>query len=314
MEIPETTLIASREVVDMIVEEEVAVVKQEMRDAAEAYERQKAEEEAAKREREQADKLRRRGWAQSTIVRFARSFLARKVLRQKAYERYRKYFDVVSGNYYYADARTGLTSWDKPPSLGAYDIDVASPSWVVMLDSEGDPYFYHPRSWAMSVEQPRGTVLCQSCGRAFAVARYQERSFCENCFNTEVNGLLASGLEASSLFFQPIEGGLEGCSDRGFRDCGELSWQGFLEGMEAARPGVDEEPEESEEDGVVCDGCENEFASLSCEQVRLGPGRNHLTDLVPTELLLRLLRKTPPKGSLEPAHLSASHLRTSLRP
>ena len=267
MEIPEATLIATKEVIDMMAEEEEAVVKSEMRAAAEAYERQKAEEEAARLEREQLDKMRRRGWAQATIVRCARSFLARRVLRQKAYERYRKYFDVGSGNYYYADVRTGETFWSKPRAFGAYDIDVESAGWVVMHDSEGDKYFYQPRNWLMSIEQPRGTVLCEECEDVFAVARYKESNFCEGCFNRLVEELLGRGVEDSQLIFQPIEGDIEGCSDKSFRDFGELTWRGFVEGMEASRPKAEETAKEEEERGVVCDGCEERLAVLSCDQV-----------------------------------------------
>ena len=268
MEIPEATLIATKEIVEMIVEEEEAVVKQEMREAAEAYERQKAEEEALRLEREHLDRLRRRDWAQATIVKFARSFLARKVLRRKAYERYRKYFDVGSGNYYYADSRSGETFWEKPRALGAFDIDVESAGWVVMHDSQGDKYFYLPRSWLMSIEQPAGTVLCDPCDDAFAVARYGGQSYCEGCFNRLVEELLSAGMEDSQLVFQPIDGSLEGCSDKGFRNFGEQTWRGFLEGLEASQPKAEEERPEEAGEGLVCDGCEERFAVLSCDQVR----------------------------------------------
>ena len=79
--------------------------------------------------------------------------MARKALRKKARDRYIKHFDRVTVSYYYEDTRTGKTSWEKPKSLGNYDID-GEDGWVSMTSSDGERYYYNPLTWEMSWDVP----------------------------------------------------------------------------------------------------------------------------------------------------------------
>jgi hypothetical protein len=84
-------------------------------------------------------------------------------------------------------------SWQKPYSLGSYDVD-ADEGWVVMRfcneavycsfnnllfmwrrDTDGDIYFYCPKTWDMTWEQPHNTVMCEICEQDFAVCRCVNR-------------------------------------------------------------------------------------------------------------------------------------------
>lgn len=73
-----------------------------------------------------------------------RIWKARKVTREKAYQRYQKHFDANSGNYYYEDKRTKKTMWEKPKSLGSYDCEGIE-GWVLMKASNGSmlPILFH---------------------------------------------------------------------------------------------------------------------------------------------------------------------------
>eukprot|EP01041_Mallomonas_annulata_P014808 gene14808-31454_t len=134
MELPEAQQIALKEVVEMEVKAERDRVKEEMKIAAEIYksEQDKREQAAAKLEELHIERLENLA-AQKLHGQF-KIFLAKKILRQKAYARYKKHFDVSSGCYYYEERRSGRTSWIKPKAMGAYDI-ACDASWVVMRDS-----------------------------------------------------------------------------------------------------------------------------------------------------------------------------------
>jgi hypothetical protein len=219
------------------------------------------------------DKKRKRGWAQKKLVFAARSFLCRKILRHKAYERYKKYFDTTSIQYYYMDIATRETSWSKPKSLGAYDIDV-DPGWVVMHDSEGDKYFYDPRSWVMSAQQPMGSAICDECSDQFAIARLlqNDTNYCEICFNVKVEALQMEGLSDSDIIFKPFQGNLDGAVSNHYFDYGEQSWRGYLEGQEVVYASKQEalfkEVDVKEEiyEEVVCHNCQKQYADRTCDQ------------------------------------------------
>jgi hypothetical protein len=106
-----------------------------------------------------------------------RAWRARRIVREKAYNMFRKHFDKKSLGYYYQHRTTGELSWSKPKCLGSYDVD-PDPIWVCIQDSipnhpeeKGDIYFYNPRSMEMSWDQPPLTILCEICSRDFAIAR-----------------------------------------------------------------------------------------------------------------------------------------------
>ena len=126
--------LALKEVIEMEVSLERERVKQEMKVAAEEYERAQREREAEEAELEQKHMERLQLIAVRVLQGRVRTFIARKALRQRAYLRYKKHFDPATGCYYYEDKRTGQTFWDKPRSLGSYDVECDN-AWVAMRDT-----------------------------------------------------------------------------------------------------------------------------------------------------------------------------------
>lgn len=165
--------------------------------------------------------------------------------------------------------RTGESVWDKPKSLGAYDIDVP-PGWVVMHDSEGDRYFYYPLTWTMSVLAPRGTALCDVCCDCFAIARYAKVNYCAAHFNDRVAELEAQGLSEHQIIFQLFDGNLDGSTDNQYQEYGEVSVKDYRTGTAAvsrtAVVKVEEEEEDTDDELPVCDECGQVYAQRNCDQ------------------------------------------------
>jgi hypothetical protein len=194
MEIPEAKEIAIEDVIEMEGKEEIERVMKEMYEAALEIEKQKELKLIENQQIEIKRKERLKQWAIVKIQTQVRMMFARKCLREKAYQRYRKEFDVNTKAYYYINLKTNQTSWTKPLSLGYYDIDTKD-HWVAMIDAEGDAYYYNPYSWKMTWNQPKGTIFCKLCGnKNFACIRFEndKKFYCEKHFHEIVNELLST--------------------------------------------------------------------------------------------------------------------------
>jgi len=141
MEIPEAEELAKKEIIDLEMEAEREAAKEQMRQEATAGQAEIEAKKEKEYEVEMKARKRKRKWAIAKIVSFWRFVVARKKLRNKAYLRYKKHFDMSSGTYYYEDLRSKKVFWFKPKSLDAYDI-TGDPGWVVMFDNLGDQYYY----------------------------------------------------------------------------------------------------------------------------------------------------------------------------
>lgn len=207
MEIPEAKEIATRDIIEEEVQQELAAARAEMKAESLAIQRAEEEKIEAKRKQDKADVKRKRKWAIIVIQSYARVYLARKEVRRRAYKRYERHFDPSTHNYFYADKKTGQTFWKKPPSLGSYDVPMAD-SWVVMHDSEGDQYFYNVLTWKQSWDPPMGCVLCEVCSDDFAVAKLSEDrvSYCNRCLYNRAQELLANDIDATQILFKPFAG------------------------------------------------------------------------------------------------------------
>jgi len=229
LEIPEAREIAIEEIIQQIVADELAKVIQEGRDEAEEYQRQKEEkEEAAKQKLARERKLKRK-WAAITIQGLCRYFLARKLLRKKAYSRYEKLFDPASFSYYYCNKRTKRSVWKKPLSLGTYDVD-AFDGWMVLVDDRLDNYYYNTLSWQMQYHQPTGTMMCDACSAQFAILRFQatKRVMCEACANEEVKVMLSNGMEMTDITFRQFDGHSSRAMMMNINNQKLQNWQAFL--------------------------------------------------------------------------------------
>lgn len=210
MEIPEAEEIARKDVVEMEVLKEIEDVHNEMVIAGKQYEKQLELKERQEIKRRHKEMLRKQDWAAIMMQGAYRIWKARRVLRQRAYKRFVKYFDAHSGSYYYMDKRTKVTSWNKPLAMGSYDIDGAE-GWVVMKTNTNDVYYYNPKSWKMSWEMPIGTTPCAQCSVDFATALLvnDNKKYCEACLNTVVQGLIATKVSPADIGVKMFKGNHE---------------------------------------------------------------------------------------------------------
>ena len=220
MEIPEAKEIAEREIIESERKLEAARVKEDMK--ADGL-RIQAEEAAAEQKRKDNEKkVKRRARKYSAIVIQAgfRAFVAKRITRERAYKRYKKYFDKTTMNYFYEDVKTHRKTWVKPKIFGYYDID-CDDEWTCMFDSRGDRYYYNPCSWTMTWDFPQRTVPCNKCFVDFCVAKLdlekdlfgdrpnfeKENTFyCDACMNEKCNSLMAEGIDAEEITYKPLNG------------------------------------------------------------------------------------------------------------
>lgn len=207
MELPEAKEIATREIIEEEVKQELVRAKAEMKAESEAIQKANEEKAAAKHHQEIADKKRRKRWAAVTLQSYMRVFLARKELRRRAYIRYECHFDRTTHNYYYVDKPTQSTFWQKPKSLGSYDLPMRD-SWLVMHDTVGDQYFYNVKSWRQSWDTPIGCVLCEKCRDDFAVAKLSNDKvcYCNNCLYDAAQQLLGMDYDSTQIKFKSFPG------------------------------------------------------------------------------------------------------------
>jgi hypothetical protein len=284
MEIPEAREIAMEEVIEMEMKAEVKVVEKEMYDAAVAAEKAKEEKRLAELEQLRRQNERNKVWAVTKIQVCVRCMIARRIKREKAYKRYKKEFDANAMAYYYVNTFTNTTSWDKPLSLGSYDIDAKS-HWVPIVDAEGDTYYYNPNTWKMQWKQPKGTTCCEKCGpNGFAVARLEStrKFYCEPHFNEVAAELLASGVPARELFFKSLDGSVENSNKINFAVLKQENWAVHIIHLNEKYTNGGEEEEEKdysdeeeadlqseEEEIIYCSRCETDKANMECINCKL---------------------------------------------
>jgi hypothetical protein len=127
-------------------------------------------------------------------------------------------------------------------------------------DTDGDMYFYCPKTWEMYWEQPHNTVMCEICEQDFAVARYLNghnvqflysfghctemvrcprlflcrmnvdlQKYCGNCFNKKVNEMIMEdGLTPSEIFFKPFKGNKVGAINTAFTYIKDENYKHYL--------------------------------------------------------------------------------------
>jgi hypothetical protein len=210
MEIPEAVEIAEKEIVELEVVKEIDDVHSEMIQAGTQYEKQQTQKKRHEQRRKHKEMIRKQDWAALVLQGSYRIWKARAVLRKRAYKRYIKYFDSSSGNYYYLDKRSKMTSWKKPTSLGSYDVDGAE-GWVMLKTNTNDVYYYEPKTWAMTWEIPYGTTPCSSCIIDFADAYLMNdnKKYCEKCLNITVQQLIAEKVSPADIAIKMFKGNRE---------------------------------------------------------------------------------------------------------
>ncbi len=138
--------------------------------------------------------------ANKIVERLFRMFQARKIVRQKCKEVFKKRFDEKYHSYYYINLNTGKTSWERPRIFGRGSFDVEpDDEWIVLRDSHDFPYYFNPKTMKMTWEPPPGVILCQNTisynwwkldpvpkGRCFnfAMTKFQEYGllYCQDCW------------------------------------------------------------------------------------------------------------------------------------
>jgi len=91
--------------------------------------------------------------------------------------------DAYSGNMFYYNVQTRLSSWTKPLLLG--EDDLRPPEWVVRCDADGQWYYENRVSpWLSSTERPRSFLPCLVCNLQLSFIRCDTCSqhFCLDCF------------------------------------------------------------------------------------------------------------------------------------
>jgi hypothetical protein len=224
-----------------------------MKAEAESILKQKDERDKKSKEDDERARIRRKKWAALTMQGYARTFLARRVLRQAAYKRYLKHFDPGSHNYFYEDKRTHETTWEKPNSLGSYDITMEN-YWILMraVTAAGVPiteqvaekvnpedpnsetvlkdvplvYYYNPCTWKQTWTRPEGTVLCEQCVTDFAhrFLNYDQRKYCDACFAVQAQYLVEAGMHPKYVTFKTFQGGSEKAHRTDFFSLPDESW------------------------------------------------------------------------------------------
>ena len=161
MEIGEAKKIATKEILELETSKEKDRITEQWRlDRLERTRQRKMRREndiRKARERKGLDEQR----AALLLAKAYERWSARKVLRKLCIERFDKEFDAEHHAFYYVDRRTGTKMWEKPKSLGQYDIPTVN-QWVVLRDAQEFPYYYNPCTLEMSWQPPVGTSMCQS--------------------------------------------------------------------------------------------------------------------------------------------------------
>jgi hypothetical protein len=217
MEYPEAFDIAVEEVLYIMGEEKKKEVMKDMREAAVHYEERQKELASEKLEAAEKQRVLDRGHAAQVLGLAYRKWHARKVLRQKCYERFEKCFSEDYCAFYYHNRLTDEIIWEKPKSLGSYDMQVLN-EWRPMRDNQNFPYYYNPHTMEMTWKFPRSTVMCEEkvphtwsygyptpigpCPN-FATRRCNEdmHFYCDSCWERKYNVV-----QRHKLWWKPVAG------------------------------------------------------------------------------------------------------------
>jgi hypothetical protein len=116
------------------------------------------------------DLWRTEAWAGRVLKRFFRVIAARARLRRALVGRVERRYDVTGNRYFYVDARDGHVWTRRPVMLGPRHELAVPDLWEALWDprAPASPYFFNMRFHVVAWDQPPGTILCATCGRAFA--------------------------------------------------------------------------------------------------------------------------------------------------
>jgi hypothetical protein len=227
MELPEAYEIATQEIIEEEVLKAMEDAKLAMKDEARRLEEARLEREKAALQSEQQNKQKRMFWAILSLQKCARQFLARRALRQQAYKRYERLFSIEHHEYFYQDKVSKRVFWEKPVSLGSYDVPMED-YWIIIPGKTSDgvfskslSYFYHPATWDQTWIRPSGTVLCDLCEFEFGKINYSEFQnytdhqntahsvhYCLPCFHKKANELIIQyHRKPKDIQFQEFNGG-----------------------------------------------------------------------------------------------------------
>jgi hypothetical protein len=227
MELPEAYEIATQEIIEEEVLKAMEDAKLAMKNEARRLEEERIEREKAALLSEQQNKQKRMFWAILSLQKCARQFLARRALRQQAYKRYERLFSIEHHEYFYQDKVSKRVFWEKPISLGSYDVPMED-YWIIIPGKTSDgvfskslSYFYHPATRDQTWIRPSGTVLCDLCEFEFGKINYSEFQnytdhqntahsvhYCLPCFHKKANELIIQyHRKPKDIQFQEFNGG-----------------------------------------------------------------------------------------------------------
>jgi hypothetical protein len=248
MEIPQAQTQATEEIIEQEVQTAIIKAKEDMKKEGERLEAEQKEKIAEQKRIEEAAKRRQARWAVVTIQSYVRVYLARRLARREAYQRYRKHFDIECHEYFYEDRLTGETSWTKPRALGSYDLD-ADNHWIVLrprsLDLLPEPdveystkllYYYNPATWHQRWTQPAGTVLCQQCQQQFVTTylMIDQVYYCDACLYQRCEDLIYThGLIARDINLYLLNGGREDAEYISLSSCTQTSYAAYTQNFDS---------------------------------------------------------------------------------
>lgn len=155
MERNEAGVIARKEILHMIGEEERARLHDQMNKAFTKREHDKEmtriKDETAEREAQARAKV----YAVSVLSAACRRWLARK----RVVERYEKKYDGEYHAFYYVNKQSGDVSWTKPKAIGNFDIPVKD-EWTLLRDLHNFPYYFNASKIEMRWIPPPNVEIC----------------------------------------------------------------------------------------------------------------------------------------------------------
>ena len=217
MEYPEAYDIATNEVIYIYGEERKKEIMAEMKEAAATYEgRQKRKAKEEEEKYEHMKELDKKDAAKKLGLMYRR-WHARKLLRQHCMTRFEKKFSEKYCAFFYLNNRSGEHLWEKPLSLGSYDMLVTN-EWRPMRDNQQFPYYYNPSTMRMSWKRPKSTCMCEEkvnhdwepvyppkygpCSE-FATRRCNDdmRFYCDTCWERKYNVA-----QRHKMWWKPVNG------------------------------------------------------------------------------------------------------------
>ena len=205
--------IAHENIMKVHMQKERELVYSEMQQAAADYEEDKRIKKIKADEQREATRDRDEVFAAKLLQGVYRRWAGRKVLRGICKSTFRKEFDPDAFQYYYVDQRDDHILWQKPYSLGSYEMKCRD-EYVKLRDAEKVPYFYNPLNHKMQWPRPDGTMLCTICEDRFC-ERYcndQKKLFCIPCWTKEYEHV-KNLRERLQLNWKEVHGGMLDAED-----------------------------------------------------------------------------------------------------